>query len=132
MHLSNGKIKSFFIIISLFVALTIVTLVWYMFSTCLDFFPWGSKDSYVIWESLIVYYFIPCFLLLGIIRLVLLQGHYILYKLSFFIASVLLYVPSYLGFDLETDLLASWLGVICSTVLIFMFIVELRFWILTD
>jgi len=120
------KSNVFLLLLSIFFCGTIG----FFFSTLLDFFPWGSNDAYVIWEPLLVYYLIPCFVLLGFLRLILIRKtRYFFSKITFFIASVLLYIPSFIGFDLPTDIFSRWIGVICPLILILIFLFEIKVWI---
>lgn len=116
----------FLLVLAIFLCGTIV----FFFSTLLDFFPWGSNDAYVIWEPLLVYYLIPCFIFFGFLRLILIRKtHYFFSKITFFIASILLYIPSIIGFDLPTDTLPRWIGVLSPIILIIVFFFEIKAWI---
>ena len=112
-------------------AIVICLLVFLMFSTLIDFFPWGDNKSYVIWEPLIINFIIPGFIFLGGIRLLIKPKiNSVLGMLSFFITAFILSMPSYFGFDLESDLVGRWIGIVgpmaASTILMFDYKVSRR------
>lgn len=96
------------------VALAILTclLVAYLFTSILDFFPWGDTKQHFIWGLLIYYFIVPLFLIVGIIRVVIhIKSRKYIHKISFFVVGFLVYLPLEIGIDSNSDLWGRWVGV---------------------
>ena len=125
-----NKYKFYFNIITLVISILCSLIIGSFFSMLLDFFPWGDKGAYVIWEPLLLNYIIPYFIVVGILKIFINRRINFLYgKMSFFIAVFLFAIPSFIGFDLAADFLARWIGVISSLILICIFIFEIKTWL---
>lgn len=106
----------------------------YAFSSLLDFFPWGSRSNYVIWEPLLINYIIPGLILIGVIRLITLKTNNIIFKSLYFSLAFMFYLPISFGFDLETDTFGRWIGVIVSVLSILLatfdiYFIQMRYWL---
>ena len=116
-----SKILNVIILIS---ALLACIFLFVGYSSLLDFFPWGNDKAYVIWEPLLVYYIIPGFIMSGIVQLLALKGNAKHRYISMVVGFMLL-LPTWLNFDLETDKLGRWSGVVTSFVSILWIIANL-------
>lgn len=114
------KINIFVSIAVLFICAFFV----YAFSTLLDFFPWGNNSSYVIWEPLIIYFIIPLFILLGLVRIIILSTSNVFFNMLYFLIALMLYLPSHFGFDLESDSFGRWIGVISMLIAFILTIID--------
>ena len=102
------KILNLILVIS---TILISLFIFWGFSSLLDFFPWGDSKAYVIWEPLLLYFIVPIFVTVGFLFVLLNKrirktGFYI------FIIGLLLLLPSFFGFDMGTDLIGRWSGVV--------------------
>jgi membrane-anchored protein YejM (alkaline phosphatase superfamily) len=128
--MKEGKILLLTNILILVPSMILIAIVGFSFTTILDFFPWGNADAYVVWELLIVRFIIPYFIVTGVVRLLINYLESSIYsKFSFFVVAILLYIPSYIGFDLATDILARWSGVIISVLLLTLLSFDMNYWI---
>lgn len=87
------------------------------YSSLLTFFPWGDDKAYVIWEPLLVYFIFPGFLVFGIVQLLTFKSNF-KYRYTLLLVGFMLLLPTLLGFDLETDKVGRWSGVITSLIAI--------------
>ena len=106
----------------LMVVLVVCSFLFIGYSALLDFFPWGSNKSYVIWEPLVIYYIIPGFICVGVLNLFIHKSGDRLSCLIYLIIGLFTTIPVLAGFDLEEDDSGRWLGVLSSVLSIILII----------
>lgn len=108
-------------------AIFVCAFVGHAYSTRLDFFPWGNASRYLIFGLLIGYFIIPCCLFIGVIRfLINVKQSAYLPKISFFLISLLLYIPLSIGIDDKADVIGRWSGVITALISILLLLLDFK------
>jgi|GEM_PF-6301471 len=114
-------------VVLLFFAMGVSLFLFVAYSSLLDFFPWGSAKAYVIWEPLVLSFVVPALVIIGVLFLLAAKSKfYINLGVHYVLIGLTSTIPSFIGFDLETDVLGRWFGVSVAFISACVFMNDLR------
>jgi hypothetical protein len=113
----NFKVLKNEVIILTVVAIATATnlFLFWAYGGLLDFFPWGDRNAYVIWEPLVLDFIVPSFLAVALLMIVLSKSRsVIVVGAHCLLIGISHMLPIFFDFDLPSDLQGRWTGVIVS------------------